>query len=67
MKGDKHPCPACNTKGFVKVGVEVQVGISEDKVVKKDIQCPLCKGECYTNKKYLPKMIQQGWIEEGIL
>lgn len=68
--GDRvYICPNCNGKGVIQKKYNAYPrGLPDSDWVfdwrYKNIQCGLCDGEGYTIKKFVPKMTQDGWIEE---
>jgi rubrerythrin len=71
IQGDKiYKCPACMGRG--KITEEYNAypsGLPDSGWVYeagyRDKKCTLCDGHGYTNKKYVPKMVQEGWVESN--
>lgn len=70
QKNRIYKCPKCNGRGKVSIKYNSYPDNMPDSgwVVKwayKDIPCDLCDGEGYTEKKYKPRMVQDGWEPIG--
>lgn len=50
MGNKTNECPQCNATGVTKAGGETY-------------KCSLCDGEGYSEKRYKPRMVQDGWEE----
>lgn len=65
--GKRFVCPQCHGKGKISQGYDAyptnlpDSGWAHDWRYK-DVTCPLCKGEGYTEHEYKPRMVQDGWI-----
>lgn len=62
----KHICPQCNARGVTQQKYNAYPSCLPDSgwvddLKCKDVSCDLCQGYGYTVKKYVPKMVQQGW------
>ena len=58
--GFNYRCPICQGKGYIEVPEYAGID-GRDYEPAYDKKCDLCNGYGYTEKKYEPKMIQQGW------
>lgn len=67
IQGNKiYKCPKCDGKGTVSVKYNAYPrGLPDSDWVEdwkyKDVICDLCGGEGYTEHKFKPKMVQDGW------
>lgn len=59
MKGDNiYECPKCKGKGTERKLVrQGDYGYTDDEY--KDIDCPVCKGIGFTNRKMKPKVVTE--------
>lgn len=68
--GNKYICPACNGEGVIRTKYDAYpAGLPDSGWAHdwqfKDVKCSLCNGEGFTDKKYVPKMVQDGWTTEN--
>lgn len=66
QKNKIYKCPKCNGEGSIIVRYNAYPsGLPDSGFVEdwqyKNVECDLCHGEGYTDKEYIPKMIQDGW------
>lgn len=63
IQGDKiHRCPKCGGSGtIVKRVNRAQYWECCDDYKEVEVTCDLCNGEGYTEKRYEPRMVQDGW------
>lgn len=67
IQGNKiHKCPKCHGKGTISVKYNAYPSGLPDSGwgvdwKYRDEPCDLCNGEGYTEHKYKPRMVQDGW------
>ena len=63
IQGNKiHRCPKCGGSGtIVKRVNRAQYWECCDDYKEVEVTCDLCNGEGYTEKRYEPRMVQDGW------
>lgn len=66
QKNKIYKCPKCQGAGIISVKYNAYPsGLPDSGWVEdwqyKDVECELCQGEGYTDKEYVPRMIQDGW------
>lgn len=62
----KYVCPKCNGSGSLKIKYNAYPpGLPDSGFVDdwryKYVDCDLCNGEGYTDKEYVPRMVQDGF------
>lgn len=57
-----HRCPKCGGSGTtIKRVNRAQYWECCDDYKEVEVTCDLCNGEGYTEKRYEPRMVQDGW------
>lgn len=68
----KYKCPVCNGTGIIITHVPEYLGMGGDgrdvgchDAYDREDDCELCNGIGYTEVKYVPHMVQDGWEPEN--
>jgi hypothetical protein len=63
---NKHKCPKCNGRGYIKCtynaypsGLPDSGWVYEEAF--KDVKCDVCDGIGYTKEEMIPNYVQEGW------